>query len=113
MRLPWGATVGLATFGVGLIAAAAVYALSKVPIIGDIINGVMSFIGNGLFGKVTKTVVGGRASAYKNQEANMMFSRNESFNAALKRLALILIFEDSFLIRAMESWRIILKFSGA
>lgn len=54
-----GATVGLATFGIGLIAAAAVYALSKVPIIGDIINGVMSFIGNGLFGKVTKSVVGG------------------------------------------------------
>ncbi|MEI6745534.1 MAG: tape measure protein, partial [Methylococcaceae bacterium] len=35
------------------------FVLSKIPIIGDILGGIGKFIGNGLFGKVTQSVVGG------------------------------------------------------
>ena len=44
-----------------------------------------------------------RASAHKFQVANITLSRNESVKAALNRLALILIFEGSFLSKPIES----------
>jgi tape measure domain-containing protein len=54
-----GLALGAATAGVGLVVSAAIWALSKVPVIGDIINGITSFISNGLFGKKTATVKDG------------------------------------------------------
>ena len=44
-----------------------------------------------------------RASAYKYHVAKMMRSRNESFKAALNRLALMLIFDGSLLSNPTES----------
>ena len=54
-----GLALGAATMGIGLVVTAAMWALSKVPVIGDIINGITSFISNGLFGKKTAKVVDG------------------------------------------------------
>ncbi len=54
-----GLALGAATMGIGLVVSAALWALSKVPVIGDIINGITSFISNGLFGKKTVSVKDG------------------------------------------------------
>jgi hypothetical protein len=50
------ATTAVLTGGLGVISS---FVLSKIPIIGDILGGIGKFFSNGLFGKVTQSVVGG------------------------------------------------------